>query len=139
MGQKEVAESTLAILKLQERVLKASGHVDKFSDFVVKDSLKPELFWRADKLLEDVMEKRMAETKDEALKKELQIVHNSADGYSKDELVEVLTCIFLLDVFNEDRDLCQHRSFEMQIKHLPLGKVFPSHLTGLPSPSPKKC
>ncbi|CAD7963733.1 unnamed protein product [Amoebophrya sp. A120] len=74
---------------MQERVLKASGHVDKFSDFVVKDSLKPELFWRADKLLEDVMEKKIAECKDEGLIKEYKIVHNSADGYSKEELMEV--------------------------------------------------
>ncbi|CAD7963275.1 unnamed protein product [Amoebophrya sp. A25] len=74
---------------MQERVLKASGHVEKFSDFVVKDSLNPEKFWRADKLLEEEMEKRIAGTQDENLKKEYKVVINSADGFDAKGLVEV--------------------------------------------------
>lgn len=74
---------------MQERVLKASGHVDKFDDFIVKDSLNEAKFWRADKLLEEELEKRIAESKDEAQKKEMQIALNGADGYDADELVAV--------------------------------------------------
>lgn len=68
-------------------VLKTSGHVDRFSDFIVKDSKDPNIFFRADKLLEDVMDARMAakETTPE-LKQEYQKVKNQADAYSKDEL-----------------------------------------------------
>lgn len=67
----------------------ASGHVDKFTDFLVKDSLDQSRFWRADKLLEEEMEKRIASATSEDQKKEMQVVLNSADGYSAEELMEV--------------------------------------------------
>ena len=73
---------------MQERVLKASGHVDKFDDFIVKDSKDESKFWRADKLLEEELEKRIAECKDDALKHEMQVALNGADGFDADELVE---------------------------------------------------
>ena len=68
-------------------VLAASGHVERFNDFIVKDSKDPNIFFRADKLLEDVMDQRMA---DKACTEEMRIeytkVKNQADAYSKDEL-----------------------------------------------------
>ena len=68
-------------------VLAASGHVERFNDFIVKDSGDPNIFFRADKLLEDVMDQRMADKEcTPALKIELQKVKNQADAYSKDEL-----------------------------------------------------
>jgi len=72
-----------------EPVLKASGHVDRFNDFVVKDSSDEGKFYRADKLLEEVMEKKIAETEDAELKKEYEIVVNQADSYGKEELMKV--------------------------------------------------
>lgn len=42
-------------------VLQASGHVERFNDLMVKDLKDTEKFYRADKLLEEEMDKRMAE------------------------------------------------------------------------------
>ena len=44
-------------------VLFTSGHVERFNDFIVKDSKDPNRFWRADKLLEEVMDAKMADAK----------------------------------------------------------------------------
>jgi glycyl-tRNA synthetase len=70
-------------------VLKASGHVERFNDFVVKDSKNEDKFWRADKLLEEVMEKRIADAKTPEEKKEFQQVFNAADSYSKEDLIGI--------------------------------------------------
>jgi len=76
---------------MPEPVLKASGHVDRFSDFMVKDSKRPELFYRADKLLEDHMEK-LLQGKDVTPEQatEYQTVLNMADAYDGKELAAVL-------------------------------------------------
>ena len=47
---------------------RASGHVERFTDFMVKDEATGECF-RADHLLEDVMEKMMSDPKCSAEKK----------------------------------------------------------------------
>jgi glycyl-tRNA synthetase len=73
-------------------VLKASGHVDRFTDFMVKDLKDPSKFYRADKLLEDHMETMMAAkgvTPEQ--REEYEKVKNMADGYTKDELHAVIT------------------------------------------------
>ncbi|CAK9031005.1 unnamed protein product [Durusdinium trenchii] len=44
---------------MQHSVLKASGHVDRFNDFMVKDVKDESKFFRADKLLEEVMEAKL--------------------------------------------------------------------------------
>jgi len=68
-------------------VLFTSGHVERFNDFIVKDSVDANIFFRADKLLEEVMDQRMAEKETtEEMKKEYTTVKNQADAYSKDEL-----------------------------------------------------
>merc|ERR1719159_1995403 len=46
---------------MQHQVLKASGHVDRFSDFLVRDTGDEKKFFRADKLLEEVMEEKLKE------------------------------------------------------------------------------
>lgn len=71
---------------MMHKVLKASGHVDRFSDFMVKE-VGGDGIWRADKLLEEVMEKKL-EGKDvtEDQRKEYKSVHAQADAYGKDEL-----------------------------------------------------
>jgi len=68
-------------------VLFTSGHVERFNDFIVKDALDPNIFFRADKLLEEVMDAKMAEKESTAeMVTEFQKVKNQADAYSKDEL-----------------------------------------------------
>ena len=42
-------------------VLAASGHVERFNDFIVKDAVDSNIFFRADKLLEEVMDAKMAD------------------------------------------------------------------------------
>jgi glycyl-tRNA synthetase len=75
---------------MPHQVLKASGHVDRFSDFLVRDVNNSKTFFRADKLLEEVMDKKMKEDGASAEKiQEYQVVRNMADGYSKQELMEV--------------------------------------------------
>jgi len=71
-------------------VLKASGHVDRFSDFLVRDEKDEKRFFRADKLLEDVMDEKLKE-KDitSEQKKEYNVVRSQADAYSKEEIWEV--------------------------------------------------
>jgi len=71
-------------------VLKASGHVDRFSDFLVRDEKDEKKFFRADKLLEDVMEAKLKEKGiTDAQKKEYTSVQNQADAYSREELMGV--------------------------------------------------
>lgn len=74
-----------------EVVLKTSGHVDRFTDLMVKDPITGECF-RADKLLEDAID-RLLEThpsmasseKEEHLK-----IQRQADAFSPNELDELL-------------------------------------------------
>mmetsp|Transcript_17958 Transcript_17958/g.54030 ORF Transcript_17958/g.54030 Transcript_17958/m.54030 type:complete len:625 (-) Transcript_17958:80-1954(-) len=68
-------------------VLKASGHVDRFSDFLVRDTGDEKKFFRADKLLEDVMDEKLAAAGvTEAQRVEYTSVRNQADAYSREEL-----------------------------------------------------
>lgn len=74
-----------------EVVLKTSGHVDKFDDFMVKD-VKNGQCHRADKLLEDHCEKILAKKKaklseEEAAKLQLHIT--KADSYTLEEIAEI--------------------------------------------------
>ncbi|CAE7947192.1 Gars1, partial [Symbiodinium sp. KB8] len=68
----------------------ASGHVDRFSDFLVRDAQDERKFFRADKLLEDVMEEKLKEKglSDDKVK-EYTIVRNQADAYSQEEITEI--------------------------------------------------
>ncbi|OLQ08718.1 Glycine--tRNA ligase [Symbiodinium microadriaticum] len=84
----------------------ASGHVDRFSDFLVRDAQDERKFFRADKLLEDVMEEKLKAEPEEATcrlfqrfekekglsddkVKEYTIVRNQADAYSQEEITEI--------------------------------------------------
>jgi glycyl-tRNA synthetase len=74
-----------------EVVLKTSGHVDRFTDLMVKDTQIGECF-RADKLLEDaiddLLEKNPTFTTDE--KENHLRVQRQADAYSPEELDKLL-------------------------------------------------
>ncbi|CAM9565940.1 unnamed protein product [Ectocarpus sp. 12 AP-2014] len=74
-----------------ENVLQTSGHVDRFTDLMVKDTETGESL-RADKLLEDIIDKLLAENPamPTAEREEHLRVQRMADAYSAEELGEVL-------------------------------------------------
>ncbi|EGC31046.1 hypothetical protein DICPUDRAFT_157146 [Dictyostelium purpureum] len=73
-----------------EIVLKTSGHVAKFSDFMVKDEVT-KLYFRADHVLEGHIEKLLLDTKlTEDKVKELKHVLTKAGDYNQQELKEAL-------------------------------------------------
>jgi len=75
---------------MQHAVLKASGHVDRFNDFMVKDVEDESKFFRADKLLEEVMDEKLkAADLTEAQRSEYTAVRNQADAYSREELGDI--------------------------------------------------
>ncbi|XP_066483691.1 glycine--tRNA ligase [Tiliqua scincoides] len=72
-----------------EPVLKTSGHVDKFADFMVKDVKNGECF-RADHLLKAHLQKLMSDKKCTAEKKtEMENVLTQLDNYSQEELADL--------------------------------------------------
>lgn len=75
-----------------EAVLKASGHVDRFEDFMVRDVKTGECH-RADKLLENHIEKVVAKKgkkmKPEEVKR-LEEIKAQADSYTQEEIGEIL-------------------------------------------------
>ncbi|XP_053215490.1 glycine--tRNA ligase isoform X1 [Podarcis raffonei] len=72
-----------------EPVLKTSGHVDKFADFMVKDVKNGECF-RADHLLKAHLQKLMSDKKCTAEKKaEMENVLTQLDNYGQEELADL--------------------------------------------------
>jgi glycyl-tRNA synthetase len=74
-----------------EIVLKTSGHVDRFTDLMVKDTETGECF-RADKLLEDAIDDLLEKnpTLSSEAKEEHLRVQRQADAYSPEELDKLL-------------------------------------------------
>ncbi|KAK6050619.1 tRNA ligase class II core domain protein [Cooperia oncophora] len=71
-----------------EAVLKASGHVDRFADWMVKDLKTGECF-RADHLIKNAAEKIIADKKaDEATKTALQDVLARLEGFDDKDMQE---------------------------------------------------
>lgn len=71
-------------------VLKTSGHVDRFTDYMVKD-LKTGDFFRADHLLEAAVERRLADPKTSAEEKEeCETILAKIDGYGLEDLETLL-------------------------------------------------
>ncbi|KAJ1346947.1 Glycine--tRNA ligase [Parelaphostrongylus tenuis] len=74
-----------------EPVLKASGHVDRFADWMVKDMKTGECF-RADHLIKNAAEKVISDKKaDEAIKSELRDVLARLEGFDDKDMLEVIT------------------------------------------------
>lgn len=72
-----------------EPVLKTSGHVDKFADYMVKDVKNGECF-RADHLLKAHLQKLMSDKKCTAEKKsEMENVITQMDNYTQQELADL--------------------------------------------------
>ena len=77
-----------------EAVLKASGHVDRFADVMVKDLENGQCF-RLDHLIKGQFEKMMTEKKTEKMmtpetRKEIEEILTRLDGYSRDEMNAVM-------------------------------------------------
>eukprot|EP01098_Paradermamoeba_levis_P005545 TRINITY_DN2336_c0_g1_i1.p1 TRINITY_DN2336_c0_g1~~TRINITY_DN2336_c0_g1_i1.p1 ORF type:complete len:669 (+),score=264.17 TRINITY_DN2336_c0_g1_i1:122-2008(+) len=71
-----------------EPVLKTSGHVDKFKDFMVKDAVANKCY-RADHLLEETVEKLMEDKKTPEDKKAYyRRIKDDAGNYTQEELAE---------------------------------------------------
>lgn len=80
-----------ASLLTPHQVLKASGHVDRFADFMVKDVKTGDCF-RADHLLEGHLEKLLADKKLDAEKrKEYESVIGQIDNYGMKELGDLIS------------------------------------------------
>ncbi|XGW17584.1 hypothetical protein V3C99_002295 [Haemonchus contortus] len=74
-----------------EPVLKASGHVDRFADWMVKDVKNGECF-RADHLIKNAAEKLIGDKKtDEATKSALHDVLARLEGFDDKDMQEVIT------------------------------------------------
>ena len=74
-------------------VLKASGHVDKFEDYMVKD-VKNGTCHRADKLLEDFCEKILTKKRakwNEEQVREYETYITKADSYTIEEIGDIFT------------------------------------------------
>jgi glycyl-tRNA synthetase len=74
-----------------DTVLETSGHVEKFADFMVKD-MKSGQCHRADKLIEEHIEKVIAKKKDmkQEEKDKLNRIANDAGAMGKDQLNAVI-------------------------------------------------
>lgn len=72
---------------IPQSVLKVSGHVDKFTDMMVKDAETGECF-RADKILEDAIDKLLDSSPDmpEAEVEAHRLVQRQAETYTLDEM-----------------------------------------------------
>ncbi|KAK3779526.1 hypothetical protein RRG08_045272 [Elysia crispata] len=73
-----------------EPVLKASGHVDRFQDYMVKDLKNGECF-RADHLIEATLEKLLEDKKmPDEKKEEIRALLPTIDGMSKEDMGDTL-------------------------------------------------
>jgi glycyl-tRNA synthetase len=74
-----------------EIVLKTSGHVDRFTDNMVKDPENGECF-RADKLLEDAIDRLIEATPTMSSKEreEHEVIQRQADAYTPEELGQMI-------------------------------------------------
>lgn len=82
-------EMDASILTMHD-VLKASGHIDKFTDFMTKDLVNGD-FYRVDHLLEDRLAKVIDAEKNLEEKNKLQIIINQLDALEEEELQDLLT------------------------------------------------
>ena len=79
-------------------VLKTSGHVDRFSDFMVKDVVNGQCF-RADKLLEDAIDNLIDAnpTMPQKERDEHLVIQRQADAFSPEELDQQLKKLVLVE------------------------------------------
>jgi len=102
-----------------EAVLKASGHVDRFTDLMVKDESSG-LCYRADKLLEDHIENllRANPTMPKAEREELELIFRQADAFSPEELGQLISERFQIKAPDTGEPLSQPFPFNLMFKSM---------------------
>ena len=71
--EEDMLELDTTIMTLSD-VLKTSGHVDKFADWMVKDTKSGEIY-RADHMIENVLEARLKGDEEARAKEALSLIH----------------------------------------------------------------
>ncbi|KAH8927434.1 glycyl-tRNA synthetase [Atractiella rhizophila] len=93
--EEEMLEVESTVMTVED-VLKTSGHVDKFSDWMVTDSKTGEIF-RADHLVEAVLEARLKGDKEARGVKEAEVVNEEDDKKKKKKKAVKSTAVKLAD------------------------------------------
>ena len=100
-------------------VLETSGHVERFTDFMVRDEVTGDCF-RADKLLEDAIDDFLADKANADLtveeKEEHLKVQRQADAYTADELDQKLKEYKVMSQTNKDNKLTFPFPFNLMFK-----------------------
>lgn len=98
-------------------VLEASGHVERFTDFMVRDVITGECF-RADKLLEDAIDTFIAAHPELTVqeKEEHRIIQRQADAFDEDELHSMLQKYNVKSPSNGTNDLTKPFPFNLMFK-----------------------
>ena len=100
-------------------VLETSGHVERFTDFMVKDEKTGDCF-RADKLLEDTIDEFLDASCNAGLsdaeKETHRIIQRQADAYTAEELHEKLKCYNVKSPTNKDNDITFPFPFNLMFK-----------------------
>jgi glycyl-tRNA synthetase len=98
-------------------VLETSGHVERFTDFMVKDEITGDCF-RADKLLEDIIDQFLAANPHlpvEEKEKHL-IIQRQADAFSADDLYDMLMKYNAKSPTNPQNNLTRPFPFNLMFK-----------------------
>ena len=100
-------------------VLETSGHVERFTDFMVRDEVTGDCF-RADKLLEDAIDDFLADKANADLTVEEKEVHlkvqRQADAYTADELDKKLKEYKVMSQTNKENKLTFPFPFNLMFK-----------------------
>lgn len=98
-------------------VLETSGHVDRFTDFMVKDSKTGECF-RADKLLEDAIDTFLEANPHLPVEEADQhrIIQRQADAFSAEDLHDMLNKYNVKSPTNKENDLTHPFPFNLMFK-----------------------
>ena len=98
-------------------VLETSGHVERFTDFMVKDEVTGDCF-RADKLLEEAVDKYLAEHPKLSLeeKEEHLRIQRQADAFSADDLHDMLQKYNVTSPTNPQNKLTRPFPFNLMFK-----------------------
>eukprot|EP00331_Platyophrya_macrostoma_P032449 CAMPEP_0176458138 /NCGR_PEP_ID=MMETSP0127-20121128/32406_1 /TAXON_ID=938130 /ORGANISM="Platyophrya macrostoma, Strain WH" /LENGTH=634 /DNA_ID=CAMNT_0017848633 /DNA_START=45 /DNA_END=1949 /DNA_ORIENTATION=+ len=82
-------------------VLKTSGHVDKFSDYMVKD-VKSGACYRADKIIEEVLEKQLEKEKDKMTEEQRKVIAETIQKAGNFHAPEINQCIKQFNIRNPE-------------------------------------
>jgi glycyl-tRNA synthetase len=98
-------------------VLETSGHVERFTDFMVRDALTGECF-RADKLLEDTIDALFIANPymPQAEREAHEIIQRQADAFTAQELGDMLKKYNVKSPANEENELTEPFPFNLMFK-----------------------